>query len=613
MESHKQLLISKLEILGTFADKYKSYQNANIDLHRILYFLSQFESARQVEIVIRLLSRLEYVDPDRMTYLLKNAYNKIPAQLRANALITTIGGVQDSSALICYRLLKTLFKNEDQALSGIINSTEIGSQIMTRKPSAIIFFDDNITSGTQLQQFIEELIDGRSQPELISRPLTTAQVEILRQIPLRFCYAYQLSRESNGIVENIRTKYGLDIEIVCSKIDDNNYVDFQCDTMQSEEEAIYTQEFIRSIATNLYDDKHWDKDKLYHRLLGYGNLGKLTVFYYNVPKSLLPIFWKSGVYKRRDWIPLFPEYQEKKKLESEQIELDPRIMEWADEIIGSSKDKRAPQLTFGFFIDGEFNSDIILTIPSKQSIERIVTQALTITEFTPDPNDSANIRQATFPVGVTKETYELYLERVADYNDSVKRFRQELETYIYQYASSRTVALRIRNTGDKSATNCRLRVFYNSSLVILDNKYSLVTPKFEEERPVLRDHYEGRVVMAQTTLPAIDLPGLSKSQKRPKYKPNTNYESTYNFEDVGHNGKKNIDIPLTRIDTTQSTFDLDCEVNYDEDGGTHEGKLSIEYHYSDKLEPMEEEELREIVKSFNKDNRSSFGYGLPWR
>ena len=50
----KQLIIDSLPILNEITHKINSYQVVNIDLNRVIYFLTQFENSQQIEIIIRL-------------------------------------------------------------------------------------------------------------------------------------------------------------------------------------------------------------------------------------------------------------------------------------------------------------------------------------------------------------------------------------------------------------------------------------------------------------------------------------------------------------------------------------------------------------------------------
>lgn len=206
-ERAKSLIIKNIPSLKTFVSKVNSYQVIKIDLERVVYFLSQFESYERIKIIIKLIDKIDFIDSGRMTYLLKKAYDKVPDELTRNSLISSLGSIQDSSSVVCYQLLKNLFENEENTLNLTSDVNSIGRNIESNVPSSIIFFDDNITSGTQLLNFFEELIDGKVNAEQVKTPLTKEQFDVFKEIPIKVCYAIQLAEGSNKIINDIREKY----------------------------------------------------------------------------------------------------------------------------------------------------------------------------------------------------------------------------------------------------------------------------------------------------------------------------------------------------------------------------------------------------------------------
>ncbi|HEX2629693.1 MAG TPA: hypothetical protein VHM26_11790 [Chitinophagaceae bacterium] len=71
----KELILNNLALLKTLAERFRLYQNAQIDLKRIIYFLMQFEDVPQARVALDLLSNIDFIDSNKMTYLLKQAYN----------------------------------------------------------------------------------------------------------------------------------------------------------------------------------------------------------------------------------------------------------------------------------------------------------------------------------------------------------------------------------------------------------------------------------------------------------------------------------------------------------------------------------------------------------
>jgi hypothetical protein len=117
----KQLILNQLPLLKVVAEKLNKYQLENIDLEMLIYFLTQFEGQEHIEIVIKLLNRIDLIDSPRMTALLKKAYHKIEPALTQTPFIASLGGAQDSSSVVCYQLMKALFDNESTASERIGN------------------------------------------------------------------------------------------------------------------------------------------------------------------------------------------------------------------------------------------------------------------------------------------------------------------------------------------------------------------------------------------------------------------------------------------------------------------------------------------------------------
>lgn len=199
----KEYISANVQVLQELASKFKAYQVAEIDIYRIAYFLTQFDNIDQIHIVVTLLKQIEVLDNRKITYLLKKGYNQLDSKLTDNPVISSLGGIQDSSAMVCYGLLKELYADESELLARVVDINSFGNILEKETPTSIILFDDNITSGTQLEQFFKELIEGSEDAELIKQPLTKEQFEKLKTIPIRICYAIQLSQKSNEKIEHI--------------------------------------------------------------------------------------------------------------------------------------------------------------------------------------------------------------------------------------------------------------------------------------------------------------------------------------------------------------------------------------------------------------------------
>src|SRR5690554_5531810 len=84
----KKLIIDNLSFFKEFSKKVNSYQLVKIDIERIIYFLTQFQSYEQIEIVISLLKNIDFLDSNKITYLLKTAFKKIDSKILNKPVIS---------------------------------------------------------------------------------------------------------------------------------------------------------------------------------------------------------------------------------------------------------------------------------------------------------------------------------------------------------------------------------------------------------------------------------------------------------------------------------------------------------------------------------------------
>jgi hypothetical protein len=603
----KDLIIQKIPLLKVLTEKLSAYQVVRIDLQRIVYFISQFETYERIEVILKLIQSIDFIDSNRMTFLLKKAFEKLPEHLKSKPLISSLGSIQDSSAVICYQLLKQLFDSEEATLNLITDVNSIGKSLESENPSSIIFFDDNITSGTQLVDFFEELIVGKAKAEMVKTPLTASEYEVLKKIPIRVCYAIQLTEESNNIVTSLKAKYNIDLEIHSGKVDFNNHLDFQSNTMKSEEEAKFAREFIREISEPLYEDKNWSAETVYNRLLGYGNLGKLTVFYYNVPKSLIPVFWKFGNYNGKPWIPLFPETQQQKKIIEKNIKLEYYQLEAINSWINSIPQNRKPNIKFGFLTNEGINQHISIKIPSKSFIEKHFQKYFTSKKQEYEPNvkqsrrdDIQSMLTNIYPTSsdsISTIDYQKYTNAIDEYNKQIEDYNLLFKDYIHRQASNYDVVFQIANSGNIAATNCTVKVNYNSGELLLNDFDDLPKPTFDKSKPVLSDYDSanryGRVVMSTTKFAAIPF-----GPKREPIIENTYYDYKL-FENlrIGHNNYQNKKVEVTRMNLEKYEFEIPYEINFDEEAETINGELIITFEES---EEMTQELKDAIYKSIDK-------------
>jgi hypothetical protein len=608
----KKLIIEKRPVLTEIVAKINSYQVVTIDLKRVIYFLTQFDSSEQIEIIINLLKNIQFLDSSKITYLLNQAYKKIDVKLLNNPVISSLGGIQDSSAVVCYQLLKQLFDSEKETLNSIIDINSLGKHIEENETSAIILFDDNITSGTQLYDFFTELIKGKENPEFFKNPITQKQYDLIKKIPIRICYAIQLAEKSNEVIEKIKSEFLLDLKIQAGKIDYDNYLDFGSTIMASEKEAEFSKNFIKEIATVLYEDKKWSTETIYSRVLGYGNLGKLTVFYYNVPKSLIPIFWKFGFYKNKPWFPLFPETQENKKIITSGCEFEFLTLDAIDGWINSSTSNRKPKISFGVITEEGISQKTILKIPSRNFIRqnllaKIFPKKVEYKENKLRNSNGVNIypylgnKSENLKNVLDISDYDEYKKAIDEYNDSLEKFYIEVEEYIYRYSSNKSIQFILTNDGNIAANNPIFKLSYNTGVILMNQFTDLKKPETSSEIPNINDFdTSSKYGIIKSTYSPIEFPTLKYINSREPFIQNTGYDFRIENSRIGHNDHINQEIEITRMDYNETSFNIPFEINFDEEPETLSGIIEINYEYVDEIEEKLKKKIEEKLKDFKK-------------
>lgn len=307
-------LFDNLDLVETLAKRFSSYYTGDVTSSKILTFLYQFDEP-DIDGVLKLLTNINFLSKNKLHHLIKKCLDFCQLDNDENYIISALGDLHDSSSLFTYEIFKEKFSDESETLKHIFNASDLGKVLVENKPKKVAFFDDNITSGTQVYQFFTELILGAERPEMVKTVLSKDQLTILQKSTIYLCYAIELSEQAQQTVDKIKAEFDVEIKLVSAIKDYNNYLSYESPFIETKKESQNLRKCIRKISRSLYKDREWNTNTVYDRLEGYGNLGKLTVFNHNIPKSLVPIFWKTGKYNNKMWYPLFPERSEVKKIE----------------------------------------------------------------------------------------------------------------------------------------------------------------------------------------------------------------------------------------------------------------------------------------------------------
>lgn len=177
----------------------------------------------------------------------------------------------------------------------------------------VVFYDDNVGSAGQSKTVLQQWFGLPRKAWYVDeehvQPLQKKKLQILTKATLKFLF---VTGRRKGLEELLSTARDLcghssveghiiaPADLSCFQPAAGVFADTA--TAQKAREA-----FERAGRRALADKRElWKQEKLEDRLLGYGNFGGLTVFYYNVPTATLTALWKSSPVSGSEWLGLFP-------------------------------------------------------------------------------------------------------------------------------------------------------------------------------------------------------------------------------------------------------------------------------------------------------------------
>lgn len=252
-----------------------------------------------MQLALRLLERIDYVDDARIVDMLTSFYQSLPPDDRERAVFVPFGSPGESSALVTYLCSRAL------GLGGITvdRFQSLDTVLEGKEKRPIYFVDDNISSGTQAVAIFEEL-SGKRAESIHVKPLSKDRMDRLKSCKIWF-YAFFGFEEGSKF---LRDKLGQALNITTASSAKKREGCFQPGSLifDNAQDRKETKEMTREIGFGLLKNKLFSDDKKREFALGYGNVQQLIVFQYNTPTCTLPIFWKEGRYKNKEWKPLFP-------------------------------------------------------------------------------------------------------------------------------------------------------------------------------------------------------------------------------------------------------------------------------------------------------------------
>lgn len=471
IEVSAQLISQHMHVLSKIADRCKTFYTGQVTIEAAAHWALQFRVPERVSIALDLLDHVHFIDGPKLAALLKEAHSKIPATHRDRAIIAAIGKAYDSGPTAGYGFSKSLGLSEaEETLRWRDSSAVLSPADAEASGRSLILLDDNVTSGTQVERYFEEMFpeyDGER--EHFPEPLSGAQLGILNETALYVIAAVELS-DGRERVGAMAARRGLRISLHSGAKDFQRYLDAGSPIWRDQQEAARARALVADISRQLFEEKHWPPEVLADRLLGYGNLQKLTVFPHNIPKSLLAPFWKAGTYEGRPWMPLFPERREWNAIAN--IPPDPEIRMIARMIVSGAFGRTSPLCSVAICQDDAPQTAAQCSLPAdatlgriakalksgSKDVERLPKAASAVPRSGSGlvrPSDLLLPRHAftsTATFGISDEDIDAYNKEVDAYREERRRFLEGLEESLAIGGSLVSLPLRVYNDGTAKAT-----------------------------------------------------------------------------------------------------------------------------------------------------------------
>lgn len=471
-------LSGRIPHIHELSEKFKSFHTGLITSESIIYWLLQFESLERIKIAFKLLTNIIYLNHEKIVSNIISSIKKI--ENIDKVIFCPIGGLCDSASMLIYSIGKKMNFPENELLNRFITIENISNDKENNTP--IVFIDDNITSGTQLFKFFDELFTNTVEKrEHLVTPVSDAVIKIIKLKKIYYCVSIDLG--GMNIENKIREKYGIEnFQIISGLKDYNNYLDYGNSIWENEVEVDKAKEMIKEISLSLYYDKIniWSNDLINDRIFGYGNLGKLTVFSHNIPKSLLPIFWKFGYYKSNPWFPLFVERVEWETYKSEILQLNPLIQYVAKNIISGLFGKQLPSCS-GYIITRKLNTkEKIFNIPNDITINKAIQYKLKNLKLLNHMGRPNAFYEGVFSPSI--EEYARFNKEVDEYNKNIAEYKNQIYSKFPIIMSNFSLPIRIYNSGNGTANEVILIITLPDEIDFYENIFDHLPEKPSEPK-----------------------------------------------------------------------------------------------------------------------------------
>ena len=281
----------ELDQLSIRFASFQSHANQQVTRHHISEWLLQFE-AEEIPLAVTALRHIRYWNRAAIIDALSVALSGWGHDL-LKAQWVPLGGPTTSSHHLNY--LWPDLKRESVAPTHILGAAE-----ELKSGKEIVFYDDNIGSAGQSKTVLQQWFGLPKEHWFVNEQhvqrLPEKLLRILKGATLKFLFITGRRNGLDSLVAMARKLCGhtrIDGHIVVP--DDLSCFQPAAGVFSDSSTAARAREAFRKAGIRALADKRaaWNKKKFQDRLLGYGSIGGLNVFYYNVPTATVTALWKS--------------------------------------------------------------------------------------------------------------------------------------------------------------------------------------------------------------------------------------------------------------------------------------------------------------------------------
>lgn len=304
----------KLGIIGQYTDvlrdlaerckTFEAHDGVRVSVEGTSSWLLQF-GAEEIPLAVRVLSAIRFWGrlalSDALVFSIGERY-------RAGFQALALGAPTASATHLAY-LWDDVRARVSCDFRVIASPSEIDSSL------PMVIYDDNVGSGGQagtvFSQWFNITNPDSDVEEKHAEPLAPEQIRKLRNVPIFLVFATGFRKGLARIQDRLRELTG-NQDISGLIIDPADLSCFRpasrvfSEPDQAERARAAFASAGRIALREKALDKCWSSPKIDDRVLGYGNAGGLTVFYYNVPTTTVTALWSTSQSEDSKWKALFP-------------------------------------------------------------------------------------------------------------------------------------------------------------------------------------------------------------------------------------------------------------------------------------------------------------------